>query len=159
MGTLVAGRRYVGVDPSVKTATALYHLGSRICEHLDISRDSFKILESPIQAVPNGIFEADFALTSPPYWTREIYEGVDATTSVDEWVQDFLEPLFQKTRSNLRAGSVFAVNVTDVKDGRRVVPLEKLTVESAQKAGFSYEGSWRMLRTSGDFETIFCFMV
>lgn len=156
MGTLVSGRRYTGVEPSQKTVQCLYQLGSRLCEHLAIPRTSFSLIESPIQAVPLGAFQADFAITSPPYWTKELYAD-SAPLTVAAWVQDFLAPLFVRTRSLLKAGSMFAVNIADVRNDRHVVPLEALTLETAAQCGFSYEASWRMLKMSSGFEPILVF--
>lgn len=161
-GTLIAGRKYLGVEPLKLTADALWKLGMRLCEHLHLDRDYVRILESPIQAVPTTFF-ADFALTSPPYWTKEIYDGQRSSITVDSWVTDFLQPMFLKVGAILRPGAAFAVNVVDVKDGRKLIPLEQLAVETAESTGFRLEGSWRMLKgsfgsqTAGRFEPVFVF--
>jgi hypothetical protein len=147
MGTLVAGRKYVGVEPYTKTADALFRLGSRLCEHLKLDRDHFRIVESPIQAIPDGLVQADMALTSPPYWSQEVYDETRCEGSVETWVENFLEPLFRKVWTCLRVGSVFAINVSNVRQGRVDVPLESLVLRVGESEGFTLQGSWRMERS------------
>lgn len=162
MGTLAAGRKYVGVEPYTKTADALFRLGGRLCEHLDLDRGYFRIVESPIQAIPDGLVQADMALTSPPYWSQEVYDETRCEGSVESWVKDFLEPLFRKVRTCLRAGSVFAVNISNVQRGRVEIPLETLILKAGEAEGFVFQGSWRMARSvfgkaSAKFDPIYVF--
>lgn len=148
MGVLASGRSYVGVEPVARTVSELYRLGSRLCEHLEVDRSRVRLIEGPIQALPEAVFEADFAVTSPPYWTKEVYEGARDRISSEEWVEDFLVPMFKKVSGVLRPGGRFAVNVGNVKDGRKEVPLEKFTTETAQSVGFVLEATWRMMKAS-----------
>lgn len=163
MGALVAGGSYVGVEPVSKTVTALYRLGGRLCEHLEVERSRVKLIEGLIQALPDSVLEADFALTSPPYWTKEVYEGRRDRITVDAWVEDFLRPMFEKVRTLLRPGARFAVNIVDVRDGGKDIPLERLTIEAAEASGFGLEAAWRMMKSSfggqarGRFEPVFVF--
>lgn len=163
MGALVAGGSYVGVEPVSKTVAALYRLGGRLCEHLEVERSKVRLIESPIQALPDGALEADFALTSPPYWTKEVYEGRRERISVDAWVEDFLRPMFEKVRTILRPGARFAVNIVDVRDGEKEIPLERLAKEAAEASGFGLEAAWRMMKSSfggqaeGRFEPVLVF--
>ena len=145
MGTVVAGRSYIGVEPVKATADALYHLGMRLCEHLREDRERVQILESTIQDVPYGFTQADFALTSPPYWTRELYEeGVPM--SLEDWESTFLRPMFRKVATMLVNAGVFAVNISDIRVGRDTVGLKDIVVGAAEVAGFRLEESWSMLK-------------
>jgi hypothetical protein len=163
MGTLVAGRPYLGVDPDKRTADALFRLGSRICEHLHLDRHLVQVIEGPIQSIPRSLAKAAFALTSPPYWVKEVYDGASGIQPLEEWFRDFLCPMFEVTAGLLAEGARFAVNVSDVVVRGKKVALEQLTLEAAKLSGFCLEGSWRMLKASfgeqpeGRFEPIFVF--
>lgn len=162
MGTLVAGRKYVGVEPSKKTADALYNLGMRLCEYLVVDRGQVRILESPIQVLPSGTVKAHFALSSPPYWDQEIY-GEHPEKTLEQWSEEFLAPMFDRVRGNLLAGGRFAVNIADLKRGTQVVPLEEITLATGERNGFELESAWRMMKSSfgdqpeGQYEPIFVF--
>jgi hypothetical protein len=163
LGTLLSGRKYVGVEPVKLTVDALWRMGNRLCESLSLDSSRFTLLESQIQSVPDGFVSADMALTSPPYWTKEIYEGERLMYSVDYWVENFLSPMFQKVRSCLAPASVFVVNICDVKENGKLLPLEKLTIDIASRHGMQLEATWRMFKSSfGDqpkdrFEPLFVF--
>jgi len=147
LGTLVIGRKYVGVEPVKTTTDALWRMGSRLSEFLEIDRSSFQLYESQIQTMPDGFVKADMAFTSPPYWTKEVYEG-NSPVPLDQWVEDFLCSLFAKVKTCLSVGAVFAVNIADIKDGRKVIPLEKITMDVAVDQGMRLKAAWRMLKTS-----------
>lgn len=147
MGALVAGRSYVGVEPHARTAEALFRLGGRLCEHMDLDRRQVRIIESPIQTIPDKVVLADMALTSPPYWSQEVYDETQSVLSLDDWIEDFLRPMFRKVLTCLNYGTVFAVNISDIKKSGGIVPLGRLAMEAGESEGFSFEGSWRMARS------------
>ena len=75
--------------------------------------------------------------------------GADQAGTLEDWVTDFLKPLFEKTRKALKPGACFAVNIADVKTSDGVVaPLESITVKTASDCGFVLEGTWRMMKSS-----------
>jgi hypothetical protein len=135
MGTLVAGRCYLGVDSYKETADGLYQIGSRLCECLALDRGVFQVLGEKIEDLEDSFCRAGFALTSPPYWNQEIYEAED-TRSLSVWISEFLSPLFHKVATCLPSGAKFAVNIADVKRGTKTVPLVGLCKEMAAKEGF-----------------------
>ncbi len=164
-GTLIAGCRYFGVEPSKETVVGLHRLGTRLVEVMGLPHTSFKLLESPIQTVnPYMVPEkASFAITSPPYWDREQYQKnkgeEDEGLSLDEWVEDFLRPMFARTKSVLKVGACFAVNIVDLDKGK--IPLEELACKTAQEEGFILQGSWRYMKqiygSTRTFEPVFIF--
>lgn len=147
-GTLVSGRSYVGVEPNTETVKSLHQVGGRLCEFLALPRSTFRILEGTIQEVPDDLLRADFAITSPPYWTKEVYGGTREDTSVQDWVQAFLVPMFKKVKAFLKPDGYFAVNIADIQDKGKPVPLESLTTSAAESTGFHLETTWRMMKSS-----------
>lgn len=145
MGTLVAGRRYFGVDSSEKTIKGLRRLGLRLSEHLGLPSDRVVLQHAKFQEVDFPV--SDFALTSPPYWTQEEYDG-SVEEGLDVWVRGFLLPLFQKTAESLRKGGTFVVNISDVPRGRDTLPLERMAREAATLAGFDLQETLHMSKST-----------
>jgi len=57
----------------------------------------------------------DFALTSPPYWDTknvEIYELMKIWKTQQEFYEDFLIPLINKTRASIRRNGKVAFNIS-----------------------------------------------
>jgi ParB-like chromosome segregation protein Spo0J len=75
----------------------------------------------------------DFAITSPPYFDIEQYEGDQSSwrrySNFDTWVDGFYKPLIAKTANALKAGAFFALQV-----GSQTHPL----VNIAQQIATSY---------------------
>lgn len=150
MGVLAAGCRYHGVELSEKTVNGLYSLGMRLCENLRVSRDRVALVHGDICTQNTRGIGADFALTSPPFWGREVYP--EQQEPLEEkpfsWQEGFLRSLFQRTFEALRPGAVFAVHIADVHERDVLVPLERMAREEAARVGFSEDGSWTMQRSS-----------
>ena len=143
VGSVVCGRRYVGVEVEKETADNLYRLGARLCDHLELGRDMFEILHDTIEEVSLGDLTADFALTSPPYAGQERYGDVEGD-EFQVWSTSFLPLMFSKVRDHLKSGSRFAVVVSDVQRGRKTLPLEKTVVRVGEEQGFALEEAWTM---------------
>lgn len=135
VGTLVAGARYVGVELNRATADALAVLGDRVRGALGLPPEFVRIVHGRAEAFELEGPGADFALTSPPYWKRERY-GAEPELLYEEWVADFLEPMFARVAAALGPGAFFAVNVTDYRDRGGAVPLEASAQAAAGKNGF-----------------------
>jgi len=149
VGSLMSSRRYVGVEPLDETHARLYQLGMRVCEFLSIDRDHVRLLHGKVQDVDLEGVEADFALTSPPFWTKEVYgDGDRDPRTLVEWRDTFLRPMFGRVASVLRPRARFAVHITDVREGGAVVPLESVAVKDGESCGFRLEDSWRMMKSS-----------
>lgn len=77
----------------------------------------------------------DFALTSPPYFDVEKYDGEQSSwrryPEFDQWVEKFYKPLIQKTSDALKPGAHFALQV-----GNQSYPLETRACDMAPECGF-----------------------
>jgi len=137
VGALLADvNSYVGIDPSPVahkgvertynafkdyTETKSVHLIQECFEDVRLEDDSF-----------------DIALTSPPYFDVERYEGEQTShvryNKYEKWVEGFYRPLISNTYKALRKGGVFVLQV-----GSQSYPLEKDGKRIAEEAGFVCE--------------------
>ena len=140
VGALAAGCRYVGVDPHPKASEAF----TTLFEFLKAPLDWAQVYQAAFEDVSLGELQADFAFTSPPYFSIERYSD-DSTQSWvrystwSSWVEGFLVPLFKKVWQHLKPGCVFCLNVNDAKFGSKTYPLIETSLEIGQRLGFSHE--------------------
>ncbi len=134
---------YVGIDPSSKTCEG----NRRMVADFGFS-DRVSIIEKPAEEVSveevGGSESIDFAFTSPPYFTKEHYSEESTQSwvrykSIESWTDGFLRPMLALTFSSLKRGSHAAINIADIKLGKRVFPLSKITEEVAIDTGFLIE--------------------
>jgi hypothetical protein len=148
VGTLSSGRKYVGIDSSEQTHACLYRLGFRVCSVSGLDLAAVRVIHSKIQAADLSGVSADFAMTSPPFWTRELYDGTQDDISVADWREDFLRPMFRRVSEVLQPGSHFAVHIADIRHGGHTVPLERFVLEDGTASGFVLAETWRMSKGS-----------
>lgn len=90
--------------------------------------------------VPAGYF--DLVATSPPYWDLEAYPGSGDLGTEQEWIDDFLKPLFRHAWRALRKGGVLVLII----NGKPRKPKEepsKYIAELhllAREVGFAFDG-------------------
>ena len=155
VGAISSGRRYLGVESSVETHACLYRLGMRVCETANLDRGVVRLIHGEVQGVDLSGVAADFALTSPPFWTKEVYGvGGRDVASVEGWRESFLRPMFCRVASVLRPGGHFAVHMADVREAGVVIPLEQITVDDGTQSGFVLETTWRMQKGSFGNQTM-----
>lgn len=142
VGTLAAGRRYVGADPHPKAGASFQTL----CQTL--GRD-LTFYNQPFEEVDLGSLQADLVLTSPPYFSAERYSN-DSTQSWvrystwDLWLSRFLSVLLAKAFNHLVSGGRMLLNVADVQVGGKFYPLVSESIKLAETFGFTYEGTITM---------------
>jgi hypothetical protein len=161
VGTLAAGRSYIGVDPHPKAKDAYKSLFGI----LGVSPEALVFHNSPFEDI-NLDVQADLVLTSPPYFSAERYSDDPKQSWVrfptwDLWVSKFLRTLIFKSFNNLKSEGRMLLNVCDpVISGRRV-PLVQACLDLALEAGFLYDGSLQMtlgyLGSNPKFEPILVF--
>jgi hypothetical protein len=142
VGALVAGRRYVGVEPHPEAPEAFRGLLRALGGHLELHNE-------PFEDVGLGDLRADLVLTSPPYFCVERYAD-DATQSWvryptwEAWVEGFLRVLVNKSRAHLRPGGRFCVNTKDVRVRGRSYPIAGKLAQLAEEAGFKLEATLKL---------------
>lgn len=134
------GGKYIGIDPSTRT-----HEGNMtMAEQLGFA-SAVELYNKPAEDMPIELVEGrcDFAFTSPPYFSREIYADEPTQSrsrykTVEEWRDGFLYPFMRLQFSALKAGAHCAVNVADVKANGKHIPLVNMTMQAAREAGFMF---------------------
>lgn len=149
LGTVSSDRRYIGVEPFGPTHAALCRLGLRVCHAVGVDVGHVRVVHDTVQAADLSGVVADFAVTSPPFWTKEVYDGgARDTVGIDGWRKEFLRQMFRRVREVLRPGSRFVVHIADVRERGVTVPLERVVSEDGAASGFVLEDVWRMAKGS-----------
>jgi hypothetical protein len=137
LGTLAAGSRYMGCEPDPRTFRGL----QGILADIQRERDA-QIHEGPaehyLQTVPSGY--VDMILTSPPYYTLELYTGGDQSVkegmSWETWVFTWLRPVILQCLRCLAPNGVSCWSVKNIKIGSRKYPLADVVRDIHAEFGF-----------------------
>lgn len=163
LGALAAGMFYVGTDVEKTTVVG----NQKLAADLGLS-ERVALHNSPAEDfTPQGEF--DIVFTSPPYFSQEQYAGgADQSwrkhgATVDAWFAGFMIPLIQRSLHVLKPGGHLILNIANVKQGRKHIPLVDLTRTAALQIGFKPECEIRMplgnLNKSAPWEPILVFRV
>ncbi len=158
VGAIASGvvGKYIGTDPNKPTYEANRAMVKALAPGMD-----FELLNLPAEDIEAETLRdsCDFAFTSPPYFSKEIYSE-DATQShkrykgQENWKNGFLLKMLELQFVALKPGAVNAVNIADVNIGNERVPLEDWTQELALQAGFIQEDTLKFrLSKSNDFRS------
>jgi len=157
LGAAAAGVRYIGTDVDPETVTGNRELAAAL------GYEEFEVVQCPAEE-----FECppvDFVFTSPPYFDRERYLGSDQSwksySTLEAWVSGFLTPVLRTAWDALPKGAHLAINIADLKERGRTVPLVEETIQSAVKIGFTHSETLKMpiakLRRKAGYEPILVF--
>lgn len=130
-------KEYIGVDPSPYASEGVAKLYDTFKQYQDTK---CKLIAKPYEKVADdelgGLF--DFALTSPPYFDVEQYDGEETSTKLYNnfrlWVDMFYEPLICNTISRLKDGGVFALQV-----GSQSYDLKGEAIRICKKHGYKFD--------------------
>jgi hypothetical protein len=142
VGTLAAGRRYIGVDPHPKAGEAFQKLQ-------DLLKVNLTFFNQPIEEVDFGDLQADLVITSPPYFSVERYSNDPSQSWVryptwDLWLSRFLSVLLAKSFNSLVPGGRLLLNVADIQIEGFQLPLVSESIRLAELCGFVHEGTLEM---------------
>lgn len=123
---------YVGFDPSPVAHEGVSLLFENYKQYQNTKATLYQM---PYEdAKIDGGF--DFALTSPPYFDIERYDGEmqahERYGQYELWVEKFYKPLILDTMARLKDGCVFALQV-----GSQSYPLKEDAIKIATQAGYS----------------------
>jgi hypothetical protein len=134
------GCQYVGVDSNKEMKSAYDAI---IADNAsDTSKYTVKI--GRFQDVQiTGTF--DLVFTSPPFFTKEVYEHMTEWKDIEDFMNEFLKPLFVKSVRHLESGGHMVLYIED-KGSSSFIELMKLFVETditdlKYEGAFYYEGS------------------
>ena len=127
------GCEYVGVD-SNKSMKSAYN--TIIAEN---ARDpsKYKVISSKFQtAKVTGLF--DLVFTSPPFFTKEVYEDMKSWNDVEDFLEDFLRPMLRKAYKHMELDGHLVLYIEDM-PGAEFIDTMKLYIQE-ELSGLAYEG-------------------
>lgn len=146
LGAYLAGVKYVGTDPCVKTWKGLLQL-TAFLEYdkcIILNRGSEEMNNVYLREPVTGRQMIDFAFTSPPYFDLEKY-GTEENQSYikfpnkEDWAEGFLGETFRKAAFGLKHGGKMAINIANTKSFPN---LEDVTISKAIESGFRPYDTW-----------------
>jgi hypothetical protein len=140
---LSSARIYAGTDPSPETAAGVVAIRDLFLPHVPDEKD-VELAALPMESWNPSGKAYDLALTSPPYFDVEKYEGEEQSHSTysdyEAWRDGFYRALLDRVWNWLRPGGVFVLQI-----GSQRYPLLKDGKMLARKVGFAIES----VRASG----------
>jgi hypothetical protein len=161
LGAVAAGIRYIGTDVDPETVEGNRRLASLLGVDGQVT-----LHQQAAEGFDPG--PVDLVFTSPPYFDRERYSAAPEQSwkkhsgGIDAWVHGFLRPVIERAHQALPVGRHLVLNVADLRQGRKVLPLVDLTVTTAVGVGFTLETMLEMPlavvnRKAGAFEPVLVF--
>ena len=129
------GCEYVGVDSNKEMKSAY----QAIISDNATNPEKYQIKIGKFQDVRiTGKF--DLVFTSPPFFTKEVYEHMINWTNVSHFMEEFLQPLLVKSNKHLEAGGHLVLYIED-KGSSDFIDLMKLFVQ-IEMPELKYEGAF-----------------
>jgi hypothetical protein len=129
------GCEYVGVDSNKEMKSAYDAIIKDKAE--DPSKYTIKIGKFQTARI-SGKF--DLVFTSPPFFTKEVYEHMTEWKDVEEFSNDFLKPLFRKSSKHLESGGNIVLYIED-KGSPEFIDFMKMFVET-ELPELNYQGAF-----------------
>ena len=143
IGTLAAGADYTGYEPDPNTFGGLQGILNDIEATANIHNEP---AEKGLPSIPSG--SMDMILTSPPYYTLEMYtagdQSVKPSMSWEEWVSTWLRPVVRECLRCLRPNGKSCWSVKNFKIGSRMYPLADVIRDIHLEHGFVFLESFTM---------------
>jgi hypothetical protein len=112
LGAWAAKSRYTGFDINTDLRPAYDSMMTKMREWFHIPADKYKLVwENFLTADISGI-DYDLVLTSPPYINKEMYPHMPAFESKAKFYTDFLIPLINKCRDNMKKSGWVCINIS-----------------------------------------------
>jgi hypothetical protein len=129
--------RYDGYDPAPATSKGVSDMFTDLSALTPERKKIAKFVQRPFESAALKPASYDFALTSPPYYDTEKYDGEQSSWKAygtfDAWVKGFYELLISKVARALKPDSVFALQV-----GSQTYPLKDTAILLAPKHGLEH---------------------
>jgi hypothetical protein len=135
IGALAAGATYTGCEPDPNTFRGLQGILADIQRTADIRNVPAEVC---LPTLPTA--SVDMILTSPPYYTLELYtageQSVKPNMSWEDWVQTWLRPVILECLRCLRPSGHSCWSVKNIKIGSRKYPLADVVRDIHLEQGF-----------------------
>jgi len=143
IGALTSNMRYsyTGIDPNTKTYNGLDALGELITSLGLGSGYAMNHIPSEQFEVEPESFDAAFS--SPPYFNLETYtdeptQCMNSCSNIDEWFDKYAAPTIKMLHKVLVKDGLYAVNISDYKDGKEEFNIVNRWKEVSKQNGFRY---------------------
>lgn len=125
---------YVGVDSNLSMQPAY----SAIIQD-KAKEPKYKVIPGKFQdAKITGKF--DLVFTSPPFFTKEVYEHMVNWKNVEEFLEEFLKPLFRKAFKHLETGGHIVLYIEDSPEAEFIELMKEYVKSELPK--LNYEGAF-----------------
>jgi hypothetical protein len=140
LGAFVAGVHYIGTDVDEGTIEGNRQLAAAV------GSDAELILQAAEMFVPPPV---DFVMTSPPYFDREQYsddkeQSWKKYTTLASWQAGFMRQMADRALVALSRSGHFVINVADLRERGRTVPVVDAVREAVLAAGFRHVETLQM---------------
>lgn len=143
IGSLAAGATYTGFEPDPNTFRGLQGILADIGKTADIHNVA---AETYLPRIATA--SMDMILTSPPYYTLEMYTAGDQSVkdamSWETWVSTWLRPLVKECLRCLKPNGKSCWSVKNFKIGNRLHPLADVIRDIHREEGFVLLESFTM---------------
>ena len=144
-GAIAYGCEYVGVDSNQEMKSAY----QQIIQEKAKDPSKYQIKIGKFQNVTlTGTF--DLVFTSPPFFNKEVYEHMQDWKDVNEFMNEFLKPLFYKSYKHLQTNGHLCLYIEDTNTSSFIDLMKLFVVDElpslVYEGAFYYEGSRSVLR-------------
>jgi hypothetical protein len=143
LGTLATGATYLGCEPDPNTFEGLLGILDDIQQEADIYPLP---AEQHLPTLEDGC--ADMILTSPPYYTLELYtagdQSVDPGMSWETWVSTWLRPVVLECLRCLAPQGKSCWSVKNFKIGSQLYPLADVVRDIHTENGYTLLETWTL---------------
>ncbi len=130
IGCLAAGvEEYLACDPNPELQKVYRNIIDTLCPRGTTARVVLSKAED--LSVPEGRF--DLFHSSPPFWIKEEYQGMDLSVTLDSWIEGFLFKYLEQGMKGLRKGGYFTIYINDYGKIRYVGRMNRKLREMGHK--------------------------
>lgn len=109
---------YYGTDPNTELIDALNLINEDYQEVNNVETDVNLFPAGSEVFIPEMENKIDFAFSSPPYFTLELYnvgnQSCNEDTDYNEWLTNYIKPTIDNIYKYLKKDGIFAINIKDV---------------------------------------------
>lgn len=139
------GCEYLGVDSNSSMQTAY----KAIIDDFSGDHKKYRVKEGKFQDV-RIVGKYDLVFTSPPFYTVERYEDMVEWESVEDFMKEFLVPLFKKSVAHLAEGGHIVLYIEDRPEAEFIDLMKEHVLKKHPKlkyqGAFYYEGARGAMR-------------
>lgn len=134
--------KYFGCEPCSETYLHLNELGKYI-EEASNRKNIYKVFKCGSEDINVKGEVADFAFSSPPYFSLEKYSEEETQcynkfNDLESWFDGYVIPTIKNIHKLLKPNAYYAVNIADFNVGKTKVEFVDKWIELSKENGFEY---------------------